>query len=122
MVRYHSNVRKKEMENPSAPVPPADDDSQPPVTSSSEVPELEGEKPLVMDLPTGEAAPTQPSVVEQGEAGPSTTFPEDEVFRVNRLLQIENMDWSRQLKQAVCGFQIFMSRVGFPYFIPWLTI
>ena len=92
------------MEHPSAPVPPADDDSQPPVPSSSEVPELEGEGPLVMDLPAGEAAPTQPSVVEQGEAGPSTTFPEDEVFRVNRLLQIENMDWSRQLKQAVRGF------------------
>ena len=92
------------MEHPSAPVPPADDDSQPPATSSSEVPELEGDRPLVMDLPAGETAPSQPSVVEQGEAGPSTTFPEDEVFRVNKLLQIESMDWSRQLKQAVRGF------------------
>ena len=92
------------MEQPSAPVPPADDNNQPPLASSSEVPELEEERPLVMDLPTGETAPTQPSVVEQGAAGPSSTFPEDEVFRVNKLLQIENMDWSRQLKQAVRGF------------------
>ena len=96
MVRYHSHIRNR--------VPPADEDSHPPVTSSSELPELEGEQPLVMDLPTGEDVPSQPSVVEQGEAGPSTTSPEDEVFRVNRLLQIENMDWSRKLKQAVHGF------------------
>ena len=75
---------------------------------SPEAPELVEEKPLVMDIPTGEAAPTQPSVEEQGAAGPSSTFPEDKVFRVNKLPQIENMDWSRQLKQAVRGFQSFL--------------
>ena len=95
------------MEQPSAPVPPSDDDNQPLLVTSPEAPELEEEKPLVMDIPTGEAAPTQPSVEEQGAAGPSSAFPEDKVFRVNKLLQIENMDWSHQLKQAVRGFTIF---------------
>ena len=103
MVRYRSDVRRKEMEQSSAPVPPTDDNNQPPLVPSSKVLELEEEKPLVVDIPTEEAASTQPAV-EQGVAGPSSTFPEDEVFRVNKLLQIENMDWSRQLKQAVRGF------------------
>ena len=42
------------------------------------------------------------------EAGGSTstpsTHPMDEVSRVNRLLQIEDLDWTRQLKQAVSNF------------------
>ena len=42
------------------------------------------------------------------EAGGSTstpsTHPMDEVFHVNRLLQIEDLDWTRQLKQAVSNF------------------
>ena len=91
------------MEQPSESVPPTDDKNQPLLASSSEMPELEEKRPLVMDLPTGETAPSQPSVVEQGTAGPSS-FPEDEVFRVNKLLQIESMDWSRQLEQAVRGY------------------
>ena len=45
---------------------------------------------------------------EAAEASaPSTAYPMDEVFRVNRLLQIEDLDWTRQLKQAVSSFQIF---------------
>ena len=44
---------------------------------------------------------------EAAEApAPSTAYPMDEVFRVNRLLQIEDLDWTRQLKQAVSSFQI----------------
>ena len=42
------------------------------------------------------------------EAGGSTstpsTHPMDEVFRVNRLLQIEDWDCMHQLKQAVSNF------------------
>ena len=38
-------------------------------------------------------------VPEAAEApAPSTAYPMDEVFRVNRLLQIEDLDWTRQLK------------------------
>ena len=45
---------------------------------------------------------------EAAEApAPSTAYPMDEVFRVNHLLQIEDLDWTRQLKQAVSVFQIF---------------
>ena len=45
---------------------------------------------------------------EAAEApAPSTAYPMDEVFRVNCLLQIEDLDWTRQLKQAVSSFQIF---------------
>ena len=47
-------------------------------------------------------------VPESAEASASSTaYPMDEVFRVNRLLQIEDLDWTRQLKQAVSSFQIF---------------
>ena len=85
------------------------------------MPELEEERPLVMDLPAGEAAPTQPSVAEQGTADPSSTFPKDEVFRVNKLLQIENMDWSRQLRASGTWFLIFMlNGSGFPTLCPLL--
>ena len=46
------------------------------------------------------AAPPEGEAV----AGTSTEHPLDEVFRVNRLLQIENLDWTHQLEQAVSGF------------------
>ena len=47
------------------------------------------------------------SVPEAGEStSTSSAHPMDEVFRVNRLLQIEDLDWTRQLKQAVSNFQI----------------
>ena len=37
----------------------------------------------------------------------STAHPLDEVFRVNHLLQIEDLDWTRQLKQVVSNLLIF---------------
>ena len=39
-----------------------------------------------------------------GSTSTPSTHPMDEVFRVNRLLQIEDLDWTRQLKQAVSNF------------------
>ena len=39
-----------------------------------------------------------------GSTSTSSTHPMDEVFCVNRLLQIEDLDWTRQLKQAVSNF------------------
>ena len=36
----------------------------------------------------------------------SSTHPMDEVFCVNRLLQIEDLDWIRQLKEAVSNFRV----------------
>ena len=45
------------------------------------------------------------SVPEAGESmSTSSAHPMDEVFHVNRLLQIEDLDWTRQLKQAVSNF------------------
>ena len=41
-----------------------------------------------------------------GSTSTSSTHPMDEVFRVNRLLQIEDLDWTRQLKQAVSNFRV----------------
>ena len=41
-----------------------------------------------------------------GSTSTSSTHPMDEVFHVNRLLQIEDLDWTRQLKQAVSNFRI----------------
>ena len=38
----------------------------------------------------------------------STAHPLDEVFRVNHLLQIEDLDWTRQLKQVVSNLLIFI--------------
>ena len=47
------------------------------------------------------------NVPEAGESmSTSSTHPMDEVFRVNRLLQIKDLDWTRQLKQAVSNFRI----------------
>ena len=40
-------------------------------------------------------------MVEQGSTSASTS---SEVHRVNRLLQIEHLDWSHQLTQAVSDF------------------
>ena len=37
----------------------------------------------------------------------STAHTMDEVFRVNHLLQIEDLDWTRQLKQAVSNLLLF---------------
>ena len=49
---------------------------------------------------------SKPAAPEAAEApAPSTAYPMDEVFRVNRLLQIEDLDWTHQLKQAVSSFQ-----------------
>ena len=93
------------MEQPSGPVPPADEDQPLPV-STSEVPEPVEDKSVEGDEPPQEVTTTQPSEEGEGTAGPSSAYPMDEVFRVNRLLQIENMDWSCQLEQAVCGFSI----------------
>ena len=92
------------MEQPPEPVPPADE-NQPLPVSTSEVPEPVEDKPLEGDESAKEVTPTQPSEEEEGAAGPSSVYPMDEVFRVNRLLQIENMDWSCQLEQAVRNFQ-----------------
>ena len=47
----------------------------------------------------------------------------DEIYRVNKLLAIEDMDWSRQLSQAVSilllsqnlHFQKILTLVTFPY-------
>ena len=41
-----------------------------------------------------------------GSMSTSSTHPMDEVFRVNRLLQIEDLDWTHQLKQAVSDFKV----------------
>ena len=41
-----------------------------------------------------------------GSMSTSSTHPMDEVFHVNGLLQIEDLDWTRQLKQAVSNFQV----------------
>ena len=41
-----------------------------------------------------------------GSTSTSSTHPMDEVFRVNRLLQIEDLDWTHQLKQAVSDFRV----------------
>ena len=47
------------------------------------------------------------NVPEAGEStSTSSTHPMDEVFHVYRLLQIEDLDWTRQLKQAVSNFRI----------------
>ena len=47
-------------------------------------------------------------VPEAAEApAPSTAYPMDEVFRVNHLLQIEDLNWTHQLKQAVSSFRIY---------------
>ena len=111
------------MEQPSAPTPPSDDNNQPPLVTSPEVPELVEEKPLMVDIPTGEAAPTQPSVEEQGAAGPSSTFPEDEVFRVNKLLQIENMGLVTPAEASSTWFlDFYVEGRGFFYFIPLLLL
>ena len=35
-------------------------------------------------------------MAEQGNQG--------DVYRVNKLIEIEHLDWSKQLEKAVCGF------------------
>ena len=57
------------------------------------------------DLTEQESEPVAPEVAEA--PAPSTAYPMDEVFRVNRLLQIEDLDRTQQLKQAVSNFLIF---------------
>ena len=54
--------------------------------------------------PEGSKPPETAQPVGEGATGPSPSCPMDEVFRVNRLLQIEDLDWTHQLEQAVCGF------------------
>ena len=47
----------------------------------------------------------KPATAKAEETPSSSTAPSmDEVFRVNRLLQIEDLDWKRQLQQAVTNF------------------
>ena len=47
------------------------------------------------------------SVPEAGEStSTSSAHPMDEVFCVNRLLQIEDLDWTCQLKQVASNFRI----------------
>ena len=68
------------------------------------------------DLTEQESEPVAPEVAEGSEPvapevaeapAPSTAYPMDEVFRVNHLLQIEDLDRTQQLKQAVSNFLIF---------------
>ena len=47
-----------------------------------------------------EAKPSQSSQPTEGGTAGDTTMTM-EVQRINRILEIENMDWSRQLKQVV---------------------
>ena len=49
--------------------------------------------------------PTAPEAKESPST--STAHPMDEVFRVNHLLQIEDLDWTQQLKQMVSNFLLF---------------
>ena len=49
---------------------------------------------------TEEAKPSQSSQPTEGATAGDTTVT-TEVQCINRILEIENMDWSRQLKQAV---------------------
>ena len=79
-------------------------DSTPGVLGTTGGQPLETLSPPGQDQPAQNVPSTQPSGEDEGAAGPSSSYLMDEVFRVNRLLQIENMDWARQLKQAVCGF------------------
>ena len=80
---------------------------------------LETLSPSGQDKPVQDVPSTQPPGEDEGAAGPSSSYLMDEVFRVNRLLQIENMDWAHQLKQAVRGFQVsLLLGVGTtPFFI-----
>ena len=48
------------------------------------------------------AGPSRPS--PPGPAGTGDPSVTSEVQRINRILEIENMDWARQLKQAVSSF------------------
>ena len=47
-----------------------------------------------------EDKPAQPSRPVKGEASEDVTVT-TEVQQINRILEIENMDWARQLTQAV---------------------
>ena len=57
---------------------------------------------------TGPTGQKSESNVPEAEESTSTSaaHPMDEVFRVNRLLQIEDLDWMHQLKQAISNFLI----------------
>ena len=55
--------------------------------------------------PTGQKSESNVPEAEESTST-STAHPMDEVFCVNRLLQIEDLDWTRQLKQAVSNFLI----------------
>ena len=63
-----------------------------------------------------EAKPSQSSQPTEGGTIGDTTVT-TEVQRINRILEIENMDWSRQLKQAV-GVNFLISSLDF-FGPPW---
>ena len=105
MVRHYY----KKMEQSSKSVPSTGEEqtstsTNPGVPGTTGGQPLETLSPLGQDRPAQDVPPTQPPVEDKGAAGPSSSYPMDEVFRVNRLLQIENMDWTHQLKQTVRGF------------------
>ena len=60
---------------------------------------------------TGDTDPqAKPATAKAEETPSSSTAPSmDEVFRVNRLLQIKDLDWKRQLQQAVTNFYLCSS-------------
>ena len=105
MVRHYY----KKMEQSSKPVPSTGEgqtstDTTPGALGTTGDQPLETLPPSGQDKPAQDIPSTQPPGEDEGAAGPSSSYPMDEVFRVNQLLQIENMDWAHQLKQAVRGF------------------
>ena len=112
MVRFYYKSRRMEQTSGYASPP---DENQPTPTSTSEVPETAEGKPPEESESTREAIPSQPSAEDEGAAGPSSADRMDEVFRVNKLLQIKNMDWTRQLEQVVCGFYFYVYSRDSPF-------
>ena len=67
-----------------------------------------------------EAEPVAPEASEA--AASSSVYPMDEVFLVNHLLQIEDLDWTQQLKQAVSNFLIFVVTPDFIIYFPMANV
>ena len=67
--------------------------------------ELKMLEEAILTGPTGQKSESNVPEAEESMST-SQTHPMDEVFRVNQLLQIEDLDWTCQLKQVVNNFLI----------------